>query len=232
LHTTTWGSGDRVAVLVHGMSGSTQDWWQVGPALADRGYRVVAVDLPGHGDSPADPAVTLDTAAAALVASVPPGPALALGHSLGGVVLAGAVASLAPERAVYVEAPFRLPGLGPAEDLVPALVADRATRTADWLRADRPHWSDRDVEVMAAAALDWDPVTSAALLAEVGGRDLTPDPAVPSLVVRAEPSDYIDGDEARRLREVGIEVRDLPGAAHSVWFGRLQPFLDSLDGWI
>nr|BFE86321.1 hypothetical protein GCM10020093_089220 [Planobispora longispora] len=58
LNTCEWGSGDRVAVLIHGIMASSRCWWRVGPALAERGYRVVAVDLPGHGGSPrgADPA--------------------------------------------------------------------------------------------------------------------------------------------------------------------------------
>ncbi|MET7283890.1 hypothetical protein ABZS29_37010 [Kribbella sp. NPDC005582] len=36
------------------MLGSGQQFWRVGPALAARGFRAVAVALPGHGDSPVD----------------------------------------------------------------------------------------------------------------------------------------------------------------------------------
>jgi pimeloyl-ACP methyl ester carboxylesterase len=39
-------------VLVHGVTSSSRTWWRVGPALAERGYRVLAVDLRGHGASP------------------------------------------------------------------------------------------------------------------------------------------------------------------------------------
>ena len=48
-----WGDGDRVAVLIHGMAGDGGDWAPVAPLIAARGFRVVAVDLPGHGRSPA-----------------------------------------------------------------------------------------------------------------------------------------------------------------------------------
>lgn len=41
-----------LAVLVHGVTSSSRTWWRVGPALAERGYRVLAVDLRGHGASP------------------------------------------------------------------------------------------------------------------------------------------------------------------------------------
>ena len=39
------GSDAPLAVLVHGVTGWWKTWWRVGPALADRGWRVVAVDL-------------------------------------------------------------------------------------------------------------------------------------------------------------------------------------------
>jgi len=53
LATRTWGDpGGPVVVLVHGVAASTATWWRVGPALAERGYHVLAVDLPGHGASP------------------------------------------------------------------------------------------------------------------------------------------------------------------------------------
>ena len=37
------------AVLVHGVTGWHRTWWRVGPALAARGWRAVAVDQRGHG---------------------------------------------------------------------------------------------------------------------------------------------------------------------------------------
>jgi pimeloyl-ACP methyl ester carboxylesterase len=55
LATRTWGGDDAsrpLAVLVHGVTSSSRTWWRVGPALAGRGFRVLAVDLRGHGSSP------------------------------------------------------------------------------------------------------------------------------------------------------------------------------------
>jgi pimeloyl-ACP methyl ester carboxylesterase len=46
------GAAAPVAVLVHGITGWRRTWWRVGPALAGHGWRVVAVDLRGHGASP------------------------------------------------------------------------------------------------------------------------------------------------------------------------------------
>ena len=50
LHYIRQGSGAPV-VLLHGNAGFTHDFSQVLPALAERGYRAIAFDRPGHGQS-------------------------------------------------------------------------------------------------------------------------------------------------------------------------------------
>lgn len=80
-----------VAVLVHGVTGWHRTWWRVGPALAVRGWRVIAVDQRGHGRSPrlSGPA-TIDDLAGDLEAAIEhhatPPIDLLVGHSLGAVV--------------------------------------------------------------------------------------------------------------------------------------------------
>ncbi len=44
-------SNDRVALLVHGYPESSYMWHEMLPALADAGWRALAPDLPGYGDS-------------------------------------------------------------------------------------------------------------------------------------------------------------------------------------
>jgi pimeloyl-ACP methyl ester carboxylesterase len=46
-----YGSGDRAILLVHGLLLNRHMFSRLGPALAERGNRVVCVDLLGHGDS-------------------------------------------------------------------------------------------------------------------------------------------------------------------------------------
>ncbi len=48
------GSGDRVALLLHGYPQSSLMWEPAMAALAESGWRGVAPDLPGFGDSPPD----------------------------------------------------------------------------------------------------------------------------------------------------------------------------------
>lgn len=50
-HSRIRGEGETV-VLVHGIGHRRQAWGTLPELLADRGYDVVAVDLPGHGESP------------------------------------------------------------------------------------------------------------------------------------------------------------------------------------
>ncbi|MFH8799480.1 alpha/beta fold hydrolase [Streptomyces sp. NPDC017936] len=109
LHTQEWGTGERVAVLVHGMMADHRTWHELVPVLTDRGYRVVAVDLRGHGAS-ARGAYAPRLFAEDLLETLPRRPELALGHSLGALALALVVEELAPERAVYSEPAWRLAG--------------------------------------------------------------------------------------------------------------------------
>jgi haloalkane dehalogenase len=48
-------SRHRVALLVHGYPESSYMWRHLLPALAGGGWRVLAPDLPGYGDSEPDP---------------------------------------------------------------------------------------------------------------------------------------------------------------------------------
>jgi pimeloyl-ACP methyl ester carboxylesterase len=230
----TWGSGDRVALLVHGMLGAASQYHEVGPALAARGYRAVAVDLPGHGSAPRAPAATMEVFVDALLSVLEAPPALAIGHSLGAIVLSHAVPRLRPGRVVYVDVP-----LDHASADAPPSVAElrerftssRDARTLDRLLATRSDWSAADCRVEAEAAARFDIETAVALERSYVGQ-AAEGPAVPSLVVRADPSRYVSPERARELEELGFWVRSVPGAGHSVWYGHLDEFMAVLDEWL
>ena len=47
-----WGDpAGRPLILIHGVTASARIWWRIGPAPAASGHHVVAVDLPGHGET-------------------------------------------------------------------------------------------------------------------------------------------------------------------------------------
>jgi pimeloyl-ACP methyl ester carboxylesterase len=89
LATQTWGRGRPSFLLLHGMTSSKECWGGVAPALAERGT-VVAIDLPGHGESPADDfsGTMTDFAAVVrgLVARLELTDLTLVGHSMGGQI--------------------------------------------------------------------------------------------------------------------------------------------------
>jgi len=86
IHYQSWGQGSDAFVLVHGWSSNLTAWSYQIPELAKRG-RVIALDLPGHGQSDKPQlAYTMDHFAAAIDAVMKDAKvehAVLLGHSMG-----------------------------------------------------------------------------------------------------------------------------------------------------
>ena len=100
---TDEGAGDPPILFVHGYSCDSHDWtWQLPDFVGN--HRVIAVDIRGHGRSsaPADGYHPIQFAAdiAALLEIVGAPPVVAVGHSLGGVI----VSALAVEHPDKVHA--------------------------------------------------------------------------------------------------------------------------------
>ncbi|WP_345750041.1 alpha/beta fold hydrolase [Microbacterium rhizophilus] len=220
------GSGDRCAVLLHGMMGSAESWWRIAPRLVDAGYRVLALDLPGHGLSPRDPTITLDGAIEAVVETLrqvtTPPPIVAIGHSYGGRLLAAAADRIKPELSIYVDAPFSVAGGADREAVLAGYETARRRRTPAWLRTTRPHYRETDAVVEGRAAARFDPATSASIAASTGGAWL---PTPGSIVVRAEPSEFVSARDAADLEARGVRVRSIPSASHSVWYSHFDEFV-------
>jgi pimeloyl-ACP methyl ester carboxylesterase len=100
---TDYGDGPRIVVLLHGLLLSQRMHEPLAEALADRGYRVITLDLLGHGqsDRPVDPLCYSMTFFAeqviALLDHLEIEEAVVLGTSLGANTALEA-AALAPER--------------------------------------------------------------------------------------------------------------------------------------
>src|SRR5689334_12110464 len=99
-------SAPATVVLVHGAFHGAWCWSKVVPLLEEAGIPVVAVDLPGHGDSPGPPGDLYDAAAhvrAALDGIA--GLKVVCGHSYGGAVITEATADRADvTQLVYLAA--------------------------------------------------------------------------------------------------------------------------------
>jgi pimeloyl-ACP methyl ester carboxylesterase len=90
IHFLAWGdAGRRGLVFVHG-GGAHAHWWTHVAATFASAFRVVAVDLSGHGDSDWRDGYALeqwtDEVVAAAEAGGIDGPAVVVGHSMGGFV--------------------------------------------------------------------------------------------------------------------------------------------------
>lgn len=224
LHVRNWGTGERFAVLVHGMTTDSGSWWHTGPELAEQGYRVIAPDLPGHGRSGRGE-YTLSDMADALIDAVPSAPALAIGHSLGGLVLAAAVDRMKPGCAIYEDPPWGTPP-GPE---VTAFIVGQRNWTVEQFAAFHPRWSADSVREKHRALSLWDPATTDMVRDYPGPR--TVPPTVPSLVVIGDVQPMIDDSLAAQLRSEGYEVRVVEGAGHNVHNDDPDAFRTALNGW-
>jgi pimeloyl-ACP methyl ester carboxylesterase len=224
LHLRTWGSGPRTALLVHGFSDDATTWWRVAPALAEHGFTVLAPDLRGHGRSPRAEDYTLEALAADLVASLPTGADLAVGHSLGAAVLALAVPALAPGRVVLVDPCW----LRPRRDFD---LGRPRPLTRDELPAETAGWSDEDVRVDLASNALLDPRVGPRLLA-----GLSPDALVPAtpagcsvaLVQVPDQAPVLPVEAHEHVRAVGYAVRTVPGTGHVIHRDAPEAFLDAV----
>jgi pimeloyl-ACP methyl ester carboxylesterase len=78
------GTGEPV-VLVHGLGGAAANWLALAPLLLP-GRRVLVPELPGHGGSEPLPAAPSLNAYVDRIAALLDGPAVVVGHSLGGAI--------------------------------------------------------------------------------------------------------------------------------------------------
>jgi pimeloyl-ACP methyl ester carboxylesterase len=246
-----------LAVLVHGVTSSSRTWWRVGPALTDRGYRVLAVDLRGHGASPRaeaglsaadladDVAETVGavTAGSPGVAAQPPVDLL-VGHSLGALV-ALEVAGRRPgfARRLVAEDP---PGSASVDwaALADGVEADtsRAVTAPDALRRDlvaaNPAWPPGEAERRVADLADCDGQAIAAAFRSGIRYDLSALlAAVPLLVLLLLAEESIGSTLLGLDRKAAVEslgdgtTRVLP-AGHNVHREALDAWLAALDDWL
>lgn len=232
LFTREWGEGPRHAILIHGVMSDSRNWRRVGPALAERGYHVIAVDLRGHGSSPRAREYTAQLMAQDVVDTVPSAPELVVGHSLGGLTASLAVEHLNPERVIYVDPAFSCPASTSFQRwLAPAFLMLLARASASRIARRNPRWDREDVAIEAETFRVFDRKVIPAVLAP---RVMRPPVRmiVPSLVVLADPSRLVGPDMATKLRCEGFDVRVVPGSGHVINRDDYAGFMSALNGWV
>jgi pimeloyl-ACP methyl ester carboxylesterase len=252
--------GDTAApavVLIHGLSGSRETYAAVVGHLTNvhgDSLQILNVDLRGHGDSARTP-IEGYTAAGfaadvdALIDRLGLGPALIVGHSLGGVV-AAYLAVHHPEQvqSILLEDPPLFEGdadrraVSPVASFFPMLIAavrrlqgdDAPLAAYEELAAT--HTGPVDVAERARSLWRWDPTTMQAAVDGIVWRGFDPLAAIgcPLTVLRADPAAgaVFEPQDADALASANPHARIhvVPGASHSIHAAATRPaYLAHLD---
>lgn len=244
-------------VLLHGL-GDSGDCWPDAVRRWSAGYRVIGVDLLGHGRSPRftpeqltsrDPMEAMYAAAEATVSRVATthgGRVVVVGHSMGGG-LAGALAARRPDlvAGVVLEDPA---WRDPAERVQPrGIVQERVAECRAFAddpagqlekgRSDNPTWPEVElapwVESKAQVDLDFLDLGIANLLEPWD--DIVASIAVPTLVLLAERGGPVTAPVRARATEVTsplVDIRVVAGAGHCVRRDRSEAFHALVDPWL
>ncbi|GAB3273773.1 alpha/beta fold hydrolase [Kineosporia babensis] len=226
-----WGSGPRRALLIHGATSTKETMTPLAEELVQRGYRVIAPDLRGHGESPRGEHYALQALADDVVETVGEPVELAVGHSLGGKVLPWAVKDLKARRALYLDPAWTAREVDPyAEALTKA---DGSPMNLDDMQALYPWMTPEDMQekLDRYLAMDWklfhDP------LLQLRRTTMPAIPAVTrSLVVLADPSVLVPPVMVQALEVGGYEVRTQKGGDHGLFQSDMPAFLATVEGWL
>jgi pimeloyl-ACP methyl ester carboxylesterase len=243
--------GGPVLLLLHGLVDSGQCFPDLVTRLGST-YRIVAPDALAHGGSDrftaeelasADPIEAMYDATGAVLEDI--GPALVLGHSMGGA-MAAALASRRPDlvRAVVMEDPAWLDESPWGDDEAVSRQSLALTRfaTADpdgaiaQCRAENPTWPESEFGPWAQAKAEVDEtfLRSGVAVLRTPWRDIATAIETPAMVVTGDREVLLDD---ALLAEVGrlnprFDVRVVEGAAHCVRRDRGDAFHAIVDPWL
>lgn len=243
------GAGPTI-VFIHGVTLSSRTWTYQFETLSEAGFRVVAVDLRGHGYSDVGEAghsvAVLGRDLATVLDAIDARDCILVGHSLGGI----AVQSFAiqfPEllkarvAGIVLLSTFgKVPALGIEHGvegmLSPGLVAMTVFPNFGYTVARAGfgrHAHPRHVDLTRRMIASTPPGVARASVHTVAGMNLIPDLAsidVPTLVVGGTADVVAPINESRRLARTipGAELVEMRGAGHMIMFERTAEFDDLL----
>jgi pimeloyl-ACP methyl ester carboxylesterase len=177
-----WENDGPDMVMMHGITSSALTWWRVAPEMARAGYRVTALDMPGHGDSDcpdrshslSETAHIVDVFMAALEIRSP----IVMGHSWGGgVTLVHATNSrtrIVPRSIVLIDPLIRTPpgDVSQYRDALLELLGKPRPELATLLRDVYPNWHECDVYWKAEALEKGSPSVVRGVFSESLGLEL------------------------------------------------------------
>lgn len=240
-----------VLLVLHGLTDSGRCWVDLVERLGAT-YRIVAPDALGHGESDRftpeqlespDPIEHMYRATETLLEDV--GPALVMGHSMGGG-LAAALAVRRPDlvRTVVLEDPAWLDESrwGDEAEVTRQRVEEAQSASIDpesaiaQCRVEHPLWPESELGPWAQAKADADLAFLGTGLALLGTpwRELAAAVPPPAMVVTGDGQVVLDAAilaEVERLNPE-LEIRVVEGAAHCVRRDRGDAFHAVVDPWL
>lgn len=239
LNVLQWGdpAASKTAVVLHGITANGGAFARPARIMAQRGWRVLAPELRGHGESPRGDG---DFSTAALLQdlarAVPTSPDLLIGHSFGGYLAQrGVLDRVFRPRALALEDPVS----HFADKQTPAemLAWDKANlpRSIEGLLALNPLWSRLDAAWKLVSLEQIDFADATAAFSGNAPWDLRPDAAKiaamqPTVWILPEVSRFVPSeDQARLVGDVGETcVSIVPGVGHSIHRDAVELFVDTV----
>ncbi|WP_042886811.1 alpha/beta fold hydrolase [Cupriavidus necator] len=247
--TLAWGDGPVAVVMLHGIGGGKAAWPAQGEALAQAGYRALAWDMPGYGDSALIDPYGFDGLARALApllqAERDAGRRVVLlGHSMGGMVAQQAYAAtpaLVDGMVLSGTSPAFGKGDGPWQrEFIAARTAPldagktMAEMAAGLVRTMVAPAADPDAVAFATSVMAAVPAPTyrAALgaLVRFNQRDALPRVAVPVLALAGQHDTNASPEVMERMaqRIPGAEYRCLPDVGHLACMEKPAAFNDAV----
>jgi pimeloyl-ACP methyl ester carboxylesterase len=232
-----------VLVFLHGIGGGKQGFAAQLAYFADRGYRALAWDMPGYGDSALVAPCDFDGLAKALLRLLDQAQvarAVLIGHSMGGMVAQQAW-TLCPERIAGLVIAASSPAFGNSNgDFQTQFVAQRlAPLDAGQTMADvaqaliprmvAPGYQGAGLALAHRCMAAVPPATYRAALqalVQFEQRAALPTITVPTLCLAAEHDSTAPSEVLRRMAEKipGAQFAVLPGAGHLLCFEQPEAF--------
>ena len=244
IHSATTGSGPATLVFVHGWTCDSSSWSAQVPAFA-RKYRVVTLDLPGHGQSgaPADGKFSVDLfarAVEAVRAETKADKIVLVGHSMGAPVIRQ-YARRYPQHVaglVAVDGPLDMSqfgGGGPGPAAPPPVtgpqgLAAREKMIRSMFTAQTPEPLQKQILTMMLNAPE---ATAGGAMAamfdpSIRAKDVTPAPA---LAVYAGTAQMPNVAETQKVLP-NFEARQIAGTGHFLMMEKPEEFNRTLQAFL
>ncbi len=235
------GSGATAVVLIHGWTCDTTFWSAQVPELAKH-FRVINIDLPGHGksDKPKDATYDMGLFSSAVLGVMDAqkvGRAVMVGHSMGLPVIR-AVAVLAPERVlglvsvdgvIFKANPEQMLKYAATMAGEPGLAARRRMIENMFVESTPETLRERIRKAMLGTP-DYVAVSAMGHMADPGEWS-EPDPVVPVLAIQRKTADKRVG-ETFKATFPKVDYREMEGVGHFLMMEKPAEFNAQLIAWI